>query len=547
VKDAPPPPSRPLLGLALCVAAALALRLARWEQTAVLFNDGPVFLALAERAAAGSPETLLQHPFHPLYPLAIAAVHALGAPFGLGFEDAGALVSALAGSAAVAALYALVRMAFGPREALAAAWLLTFHAAAAESSGDVQSEGLYLALFLGAAAALWRALERGSARSAAAAGALSGLAYLTRPEGLGVALVGAALLGLRALRGRLAPRRALGLGLALALGTAALALPYAGALSWQSGELQLSRKKSVGWVIGTAHSAGAGGLATGQAGMEAPKVRERPARKPAAGAKSAAPAEEPPHPAGAYDSLVAPPWTARAAPAALVDLLRDAQGGLRPEILALVLVGVFALRGRPGPRGAFFGALTGAYLLLLFSLAMNVGYVSRRHLLPPMLLLLGYGAVGALWLGAALARLGARGARPDARRVRAATALVLAAFAAVGVAKTFHRREGIEELAERRAAEWLRAQGEGGVVAARKRRVAYYAGAPFVQLRPKTPGGFQRYFDDHAVRFVVVNAAHVAGYVGLDDLVESHRLEERRRVEAEGQLALVYAYRPAPP
>jgi hypothetical protein len=440
-------------------------------------------------------------------------------------------------------------MAFGAREALAAAWLLAFPAGAAVASGDVQSEGLYLALFLAAVACLWRALERQSARSAAAAGALSGLAYLTRPEGLGVALVGAALLGLRALRGRLAPGRALALGLALVLGAAALALPYAGALSWESGELQLSRKKSVGWVIGAERSTGAGGLATGQAGMEAPKVRQPAARQPRAGREQpgAAPAARPetPHPAGAYDSLVAPPWTARAAPAALFDLLHDAQGALRLEMIPLVLLGVFALRGRPGPRAGFVAALIGAYGLLLLSLAMNVGYVSRRHALPPLLLLLGYGAAGALWLGAALGRIGAPEAPAGGRRARAGAALVLAAVAAICLAKTFHRRD-TEDLAERRAAEWVRPQAEGGVVAARKRRVAYYAGASFVHLRPKTAASFERYFDDHAVRFVIVKETDVAEYVGLAALV-GHRLEQRRRVEAEGEVALVYAYRPAPP
>jgi hypothetical protein len=101
------------LALGLCAAAAFALRLARWERAAVLFNDGPVFLALAERTAGGAPETLLQHPFHPLYPLAVALAHALGRPLGLGLETAGVLVGALAGAASVVALYAFARSAFG--------------------------------------------------------------------------------------------------------------------------------------------------------------------------------------------------------------------------------------------------------------------------------------------------------------------------------------------------------------------------------------------------------------------------------------------------
>jgi 4-amino-4-deoxy-L-arabinose transferase-like glycosyltransferase len=545
VDDAQPSPPRERLALALCVLAAVALRMAHWGRTEVLFNDGPVFLALAERGAAGQLETLLQHPFHPLYPLLVAALHALAAPFGLGLETAGALVSALAGGGAVLALHGFVRRAFGPREGLVAAWLLAFHAGAVDSGGDVQSESLYLALFLAAAAALWRALGEARKGAALAAGAFAGLAYLTRPEGLGVALVGLGLVAIYTVRRRFPVRRGLALGLALAAGTAALALPYAGALSAESGRLQLTRKKSVGWIVGSAGAAGSGGLATGQAGMEAPKIPEVRALRLEMQALEAAPPESEaqlePDP---YDSLVAPPWTPRGAVAAAIDLFRDSAGALRPEMLALVLVGVFALRGRPGRRAGFVAALVGAYGALLFALAMNVGYVSERHALPPLLLLLGYGAVGALSLGGALARLRAPGA-VSPRRARLATALLLAAVVAICLGKTL-RRGGVENIAERRAAEWVRAHAPGSVVAARKRRVAYYAGAPFVQLRPKTARGFERYFEDHGVRFVVVNRADVEEYVGLDDLV-GVRLEEVERIEAEGEVALVYAYHPIEP
>ena len=63
--------------LAGLVVLAFVLRFARWERAAVLFNDGPVFLALAERSAEGAFGVLLQHPFHPLYPLTIPYGQAL--------------------------------------------------------------------------------------------------------------------------------------------------------------------------------------------------------------------------------------------------------------------------------------------------------------------------------------------------------------------------------------------------------------------------------------------------------------------------------------
>jgi hypothetical protein len=126
-----------------------------------------------------------------------------------------------------------------------------------------------------------------------------------------------------------------------------------------------------------------------------------------------------------------------------------------------------------------------------------------------------------------------------------ATALLLAGVAAICLGKTL-RREGVESVAERRAAEWLRDHEPGSVVAARKRRVAYYAGAAFLQLRPKTPYGLAWYLKDHSVRFVVVNRDDVGEYVGLEPLVGS-RLREVARVEAEGEVALIYAFEPDAP
>lgn len=548
------PHERLLLGAIVLVA--LAVRLLRYQRVAVLFNDGPVFLAIAERFAAGDVAGALAHPFHPLYPAAIALSHALLAPFGASLEAAAAVASAVGGTAAVLALHAFARRAFGARVGLVAAALLALHAGAVETGGDVQSEGVYLALFLGAVAALWRALDEGRLPSAAAAGALSGLAYLARPEGLGVVIVGAGLAALGLVTGGW-PGRRRAAAAALALATAAaVGAPYAAFLSAQEGTLSLTRKKSVSWVAGVPGAKGEpGGLATGQAGMEAPKRRLDEAGRAAALARrralavaAGAIAADAPPPAAddpRLDALVAPSWTARDAGAALLDLVRTAHRALRPELMLLLVAGLVAARGRPGPRGIFVGALAGLYLAVLFALAMNVGYVSSRHLLPPLAPLLAYAAVGVL----AVADLAARRAPPgraEARR-RAVAAGLVALVAAVCVGKALWKRDQLGELAERRAAEWVRAQGgPGAVVAARKRRVAYYAGGPFVQLRPKRPEGFLAYFDDHAVRFVIVNAHDVAEYVGLEPLV-GVALREVQRIEAEGETAVVWAFTGEPP
>ena len=527
--------------LAALVVAAVGVRWLRWESTAVLFNDGPVFLALARAAAAGDWAALFAHPFHPLYPLATAAVHALGSPFGLGWESAGALTSALAGGLSVLALYAFVRRAFGSFEALVAAGLLAFHAVATEHSGDIQSEGLYLALFLAASAALWQALAEGRRDLAFLGGLLSGLAYLTRPEGLSLTLVaGGVAVALLVLR-----RRSWGETtawvLCLGFGTLLCAAPYVGALYWESGELWLTRKKSVAWVVGIdgppRHFAGAptvepdweslqlpGGVeASGQRGTarhtsEKPvRARLREEKKAASEARSSA-------------SRVG---------GALFDLARTSARSLRYEVLLLVMLGLFSVRGAPGLRAGFIASVLGFHALMLFGLAFNVGYVSSRHLFPPVSLLLGYAACAVPLLARGA---GALTRRPVSRPVAAGLALAL--VGGIGLGKNL-RPEGLDELAERRAAEWLRTNAaEEGPVATRKRRVAYYAELPFVQLRDKPLQRFVHYLDTHGVKYVIVNEDDTADYEGLEPLLGTW-LEPLHEVRVEGETAWVFHYEPA--
>jgi hypothetical protein len=220
------------------------------------------------------------------------------------------------------------------------------------------------------------------------------------------------------------------------------------------------------------------------------------------------------------------------------DLLRTSWRTLRYEVLLLFILGVIGLRGPPGLRAGFVGSVIAFHALMLFGLALNVGYVSSRHVLPPLALLLGYAACGIPVLANGL---GSLLRRPVSRS--AAALLALALVGGVGVAKNL-RPEGRDELAERRAAEWLRGNADTpGPVATRKRRVAYYAELPFVQLRDKPLQRFVHYLDTHDVSYVVVNADDASDYEGLEPLIGSW-LKQIHEVRAEGETAWVFRYSP---
>jgi hypothetical protein len=498
---------------ALLVFAAL-FRALRWSATAVLFNDGPVFLTLAQAMADGEWARALSHEYHPLYPALTAAARAVIGDW----ELAAVVVNVIGGTAAVGCLYGFARAAFGRTPGFVAAALLAVHPHAIEFSGDVQSEGLYLGLFLGAVWALWLVLRRESHAAAPVAGLLCGLAYLTRPEGIGLLAVGGLLTAWYALRRSWSLRRAATLGTLLFLSTACVAGPYLAWLRVDSGEWSLTQKKSIGWVAGL----------SGPPARYAPSEQAEASPDPASGLESTTEAQK------AASEKRATPSRGRRYGDALVDLIRTDLRALRIELFAILLAGgMVAGWRRPTQRGVFVLLIIGLYGLLFYALASNLGYVSSRHVLPPLTVAFGH-------VGAALLALA--GVFSASRR-RVALALIFLLVAGLGLSKSL-RPDRTDSVAERTGAEWLRAQDlPPGGVAARRRRIAYYAGAHHVRI-PETPykdaiGGMRKRGAD----YLIVNAEEIGDTPWLEEALPT-RARLLHREEANGVSAFVYRLLP---
>jgi hypothetical protein len=518
------------------------LRVVVWQRSVAMFSDGPRFLGMAHAFEAGRWQVALNDAYHPLYPLLVALLHRilpLGDSSG-GWEAAAGMVSVASGVAVVALGFGFLRDAFGAGAAWVGAFLLAVQTRSVDFTSDIQSDGLYLALFVAGIWLGWRAWRRGSPAWAAGAGLAVGLAYTTRPEGLGLGLALGLLGLLQAVGRRWSPGRSATWLAALGGATLLCVAPYVLALHAVTGGWQLTQKKSLAALAGAAPAAH-GVFAASTAGAVRADGSEGEAPVPPWLRLLGSPRPVDVDPSwidpayarrDAQSVVTAPTRAARAARAARM-LLRTVVDGLRLPIVALVALGLASALGRPGPRALLTATLAGLYGVLLYALTLSSGYVSRRHTLPPLVPLFGYAGLGAVAAGAWAARW-VRPGRPGARVL--ATAALAAAVGAGEVAGLLHPRRS-EELATRRAADWLREHApEPGPLAAPRQRLGYYAEMPYLPLAGIADEALGRYLSRAGARYVLLDDP-----AQVDALLreEGDRVRLLHRVRAGGQQAWV--------
>jgi 4-amino-4-deoxy-L-arabinose transferase-like glycosyltransferase len=166
------------------VTAAVLLRLGlSFMLPRTINGDEPMYLLLGYNLLAGNGFTYSGYPelhFTPLYPIVAGLFHVLIGDF----ETASNLVYALFGGLLLFPVFAMARRIYGVKTAWLAAVLMAIFPALTVNVlywGSL-TEPLYLSLLYGGLALLLIGLEDDRLGMLAAAGALLGLAYLTRPE-----------------------------------------------------------------------------------------------------------------------------------------------------------------------------------------------------------------------------------------------------------------------------------------------------------------------------------------------------------------------------
>ncbi len=240
-------------GLALAICTGFIIRLYLSLTNYCISGDGAAYIRMAQDYYAGAWRKPLGGVFSPLYPLFIAGAHA----FGLNWELSGNLVSALAGTGAIATIYLLMHEVFAQeRIALGAAALTAIHPGLAAYSASVRTEAGYILLVTASVWLLLKGMRLERPSLAILSGAIAGIGYLYRTEAIGLIVVVTVFPSVAAIVWKLRPLHTF-LLLSLSFGLAALAFvaPYVMMLHATTGHWTIGREFTAAIMYGMAGAA----------------------------------------------------------------------------------------------------------------------------------------------------------------------------------------------------------------------------------------------------------------------------------------------------
>jgi 4-amino-4-deoxy-L-arabinose transferase-like glycosyltransferase len=385
-------------GLAAAVFFALAAQTLVAMRSPIIAKDGIAFIRIAKRMQTDFVGACRLEDQHPGYPTLLLLSSRLARLWpNLDELDVwivgGQLASGLCGALAIVFLWLLARRLYDRQIADIAALLAAIWPLLRQNASDVLSDTPHLMLYLAAVWLTCEGLVRGRVRWFAAAGVAGGLAYWVRPEGLLVPL--AALPVIASTHWRRQPRAMLCGMAALALASLLVALPYV----LTSGKIT-SKKSIFNRPVATSEVA-------------APDVAQPSAPQPLAFSipswawqlPEAGLLTEPAPGATLPDERTRPDSLLGALTYAVIELGQEMAQGFYYLLLVPLAIGRFA----PGRRtwqtvpGRMSTIVLCAHAALLVALYHVAGYISHRHVIPLVALLLPTTGVGLLWIAERLA------------------------------------------------------------------------------------------------------------------------------------------------
>jgi hypothetical protein len=171
--------------LLLLIGIAFGLRLYAVLMAQGIAMDSAGYGFMARDFLKGDFIKGLSSALHPLYPILISLI----SPDSTHVEIAGRFISLFWGTVTLIPLYYLVKEHIGQKEAIFTALFYTFQPYLVTYSGMLLTEATYWGLLVLSVFLFWTGLKNESVWRIVLSGAFLGLAYLTRPEGIGYIVV----------------------------------------------------------------------------------------------------------------------------------------------------------------------------------------------------------------------------------------------------------------------------------------------------------------------------------------------------------------------
>ncbi len=455
--------------LAAMVTAAFVRVYLVWQYYCIS-SDGVRYIEAARDFYAGDGFAGLESLYPPGYSLMIAAVFPLVGDW----ELTGQLLSLAFGVALLVPLYFLLRHAFNDRVAGVACLLASLSPFLARYAAHVRTESAYLFFITLGLWILVRGMENDRAGRFFLGGVVVGLAYLLRPEAIGLLVIIPSFLVLRLLAQKERSWSIVGkYSVLLATGFLIFALPYIVYLSIDTGRWgAISRKAGITLAVNLEK---AGVLETGERGgsgeTDSPEFFELVGR----------------HPLQYAVKVV------KDLPLAIWAFFE----ALHFSYVPFLLMGLFlTLRGKFWRKREFLLVIFVLFYLVGFSLIL----VRRRYSLQIVPISLGWCAIGALWTWDYC----------KASLYPRASKFILAALGAVFLAGTLPKTLSpisSEKAYVRDAGRYLATlNGDGSLkIAVLDNRIQFYSGADAVYLFDVEESALQKFLQDSGVRFLAAD------------------------------------------
>lgn len=502
-------------------------------QFLVISKDSIIYLSHIKTLSEGSIGPILAHPYHPLYTILCWLVYSVtGSLF-----FSGQFVSMLFGTLTIIPLYWIAYRFFGKKAAVYASVLLAFHPFYTELSAEILTDATSIFFFATGVAFIVEALHsrpqpvKRIVTLCALAGLASGLAYLTRPEGIGIMMAGAFMLFLFPVGSFKKEwlKRVLLSAVIIAM-FAVVALPYMRSIGWK-----LTNKKDAGALAGITetkhqHIENIVDFRKGKKTEKQIAIDEGKTLQNEAGRLS-------------FPVLQTRVEKFTFLPA-IGEALRVFSEATQYPLLALIVVGVcFACVKKllRYDKLALLGVVCALYFLVYIRLILNTGYVSGRHVLLVTLILMPFA-------GVAIARLVEYGKNIPGDRKGVIYAFCRNAgiglfILALGIMsfKTF-RPSGLDKKYIKEAAAIMNANSDSSILGGDS-RIAFYASAEHQRMPRGNIDDIIEYSYMNNIEYIITESSEISRLgMDMDEFDQDSRLQRmyEHRDEQDDFILRVY-------